>query len=113
MLHLFVGLKDLPFFGEILPHVHYLVHIVTLEVDYLLEGFLVHVNHLHILREVHLLPVILQLWDGLRKLLRCAILYEIASESVFLCRVLERLIGRRTVLWGLLIWYVGCLTINL
>lgn len=49
MLHRFICGEYLTFFGEVLSHVHDLVHVLIFKVYNLLESFLVHIDHLHVL----------------------------------------------------------------
>ena len=59
LFHLFIGLQDFSLFGEILSHLHDLVHVLVFEVNHLLESVLVHVYHLHVLAEVLMLILLL------------------------------------------------------
>ena len=47
--HSLVSIHDLTLLGEVLTHLHHLVHVLVLELDDLLEGLLVHSYHLHVL----------------------------------------------------------------
>ena len=47
--HGLISVHDLALLGKVLPHLHNLVHVLVLKLYNLLEGFLVHSDHLHIL----------------------------------------------------------------
>ena len=57
ILHFFVSFDNFPLFGKVFSHLGDLTHVLTLEIDNLFEGFLIHSYHLHILSEMHVLIV--------------------------------------------------------
>lgn len=58
--HLLISLDDLSLLCKVFSHLVYLAHVLALEVNDLLEGFLVHPNHLHVLWIVLVLKLVLR-----------------------------------------------------
>ena len=57
ILHFFVSSDNFSLFSKVFSHLGDLTHVLTLETDNLLEGFLIHSYHFHILSEMHVLIV--------------------------------------------------------
>lgn len=57
-LHLLVSLEYFALLGKALSHLDDLLHVLILEVYDFREGFLVHLNHLHVSCHVLMLPIV-------------------------------------------------------